>query len=178
MDEAAFSVDFAAAYTIIAALLICIFFTATNAISSGLTTGYSDELKPLAGQVGDVLLKSQGSPEDWYMGPSSALSATSIGLSAGHPGVLSAYKVEGLYFFNGSTLKNMLGLEDREEGYGLRIEIRSLDGALWRDFGYPLPPDTMDVCRSERMAIIREQDGTSREAAIAVYLWRKNVGAV
>jgi hypothetical protein len=178
MDEAAFSVDFAAAYTIIAALLICIFFMATNAISSGFTASYSDELKPLVGQVGDLLLKSQGSPEDWYMGPSSALNATGIGLSDGHPGVLSAYKVEGLYFFNASALKNMLGLDDMEEGYGLRIEIRSLDGALSRDLGYPLPPDTMDVCKSERIAIVKEQDGTSREAAIAIYLWRKNVGAV
>jgi hypothetical protein len=178
MDEAAFSVDLAAAYTIIAALLVCIFFTATNAISSGLTIGYSEELKPLVEQVGDVLLKSQGSPEDWYMGPSSASNATSIGLSGGRPGVLSTYRVEGLYFFNGTALKNMLGLEDTQEGYGLRIEIRSLDGVLSRDFGYPLPPDTMDVCKSERVAIIKEQDGTSREAAVAIYLWRKNVGAV
>jgi hypothetical protein len=177
MDEAAFSVDFAAAYTIIAALFICIFFVATNTVSPAFTASYSEELRPIAWQVGDELLKSKGVPDDWYMGPASAVNATAVGLSAGNFGVLSAYKIEGLYLFNASALKKSLGLEDREEGYGVRIEIRSLDGAISREFGYPLPPDTKDVCRSGRVATIREQDGTSREAALTVYLWRKNVGA-
>ena len=178
MDEAAFSVDFAAAYTIMAILLICIFFTAMNAISMVFTASYSNELDPLVAQVGDELIKSQGSPADWYMGPSSALNATGVGLSAGRSGVLSAYKIEGLYFFNGSALKKVLGLVDKEEGYGLRVEIRSLDSAISRDFGYPLPPDTKDVCKSRRIAIIKEQDGISRETAVTIYLWRKNVGAM
>lgn len=177
MDEAAFSIDFAAAYTIIAALFVCVFFAAANTISPAFTTSYSNELKPIAWQVGDELLKSRGIPDDWYMGPASALNATAVGLSNGNFGVLSAYKIEGLYLFNASALKKRLGLEEEEEDYGVRIEIRSLDGAIGRVFGYPLPPDTKNVCRSVRLAIIEEPDGTSREVAITVYLWRKNVGA-
>ena len=178
MDDAAFSIDFAAAYTVLAVLLVCVFFTATNTISARYTTGYTDELRPLAERLGDILIKSPGEPEDWYMGPANASNASIIGLSSDYPNLLSSYKVEGLYLFNASRLKAALGLADSGEIYGLRIEIGSLDGAISRTYGYPLPPDTRDVYKSYRMATIREPDGTCRDARVTIYMWRKNVGAI
>jgi hypothetical protein len=172
----AFSVDFAAAYTVLAILLVCTFFTATNIMSAGLTAGYAGELDPLAGRIGDVLLKEPGEPSDWHMGPQAAGSPAIIGLSDGDPNILSVYKVDGLYMFNASALKKAVGLDD-EGQYGLRIEIDSLDGTISRAAGYPLPPDTMDVCKSRRLAAIKDQDGIYREAEVNVYLWRKDVGA-
>ena len=177
MDEAAFSVDFAAAYTVMAILFVCIFFTATNAISTRYTAGYADELRPLAIQVGDELLKTPGSPY-WYMDPSSSKNATAIGLTEGGRNVLSTYKIEGLNFYNASGLKEALGLSDKDEEYGLRIEIKSLNGTISRTFGYPLPPDTRDVFKSPRIATIKDQDGIYRDASVIIYLWRKDVGAV
>ena len=175
-DEAAFSIDFAAAYTVMAILFVCTFFTASNAISAGYTTGYADELNPIAEHLGDALLESPGIPGDWYMDPYNANNATAIGLSLDRPNVLSTYKIDGLCLYNASALKKALGLDDKGELYGLRIEIRSLDGSICRAVGYPLPPDTKDVCRSVRIATIKEQDGTFRNAAVTVYLWRKYVG--
>jgi hypothetical protein len=177
MDDAAFSIDFAAAYTVLAVLLVCIFFTATNAISVRYTASYADELRPLVESLGDILLKSPGEPVDWYMSPASARNASIIGLSAGYPNVLSSYKMEGLYLFNASGLKGALGLSDPDGQYGLRIEIKSLDGAVSRTAGYPLPPDTVDVYKSYRAAAVEEPDGTCRDARITIYLWRKDVGA-
>jgi hypothetical protein len=60
----------------------------------------------------------------------------------------------------------------------LRIEIHSLDGTISSALGYPLPPDTKDVCKSERIATIKDQDSNFRNAVITIYLWRKYVGAV
>jgi hypothetical protein len=177
MDDAAFSIDFAAAYTVLAVLLVCTFFTATNAISARYTAGYADELRPLAERLGDVLLKSPGEPAEWYMGPSNASNASIIGLSAGYPNLLSSYKMDGLYLFNATGLKGALGLADADGRYGLRIVIESLDGAVSRTVGYPLPPDTKDVYKSYRMAAIKEPDGTCRDARVTIYLWRKDVGA-
>ena len=177
MDDATFSIDFAAAYTVLAVLLVCTFFTATNAISVRYTTGFADELKPLAERLGDVLLKSPGEPESWYMGPSNARNASIIGLSDGYPNLLSSYKMDGLYLFNATGLKGALGLADADGGYGLRIVIESLDGAVSRTVGYPLPPDTKDVYKSYRIATIKEPDGTCRDARIIIYMWRKDVGA-
>ncbi len=177
MDDGAFSIDFAAAYTVLAALLVCTFFTATNAISVKYTAGYADELGPLAERLGDVLLKSPGEPEDWYMGPPEAANATIIGLSDGRPNLVSAYKLDGLYLYNASGLKGALGLADAGGKYGLRIEIKSVDGVVSRAVGYPLPPDTRDVYKSCRLAAIEEPDGTCRDARVTVYLWRKDVGA-
>jgi hypothetical protein len=173
----AFSIDFAAAYTVLAILLVCTFFTATNVMSAGLTAGYAGELGPLAGRIGDVLLKEPGEPYDWYMAPRGTGSPVVIGLSDGDPNILSIYKVDGLYMFNASALKTAVGLYDEEGQYGLRIEIDSMDGAISRAAGYPLPPDTKDVCKSCRLAAIRDQDGIYREAEVSVYLWRKDVGA-
>jgi len=177
MDDAAFSIDFTAAYAVLAVLLACTFFTAANAISVRYTAGYADELRPLAERLGDILLKSPGEPEDWYMGPSNASHASIIGLSEGDPNLLSSYKMDSLYLFNATGLKTALGLADAGERYGLRIEIESLDGAVSRTVGYPLPPDTKDVYKSYRMAAIREPDGTCRDARIMIYMWRKDVGA-
>ena len=173
----AFSVDFAAAYTVLAILLVCTFFTATNAISASLTRGYAAELVPLADSIGDALLKCPGEPSDWYMDPSSARSPDIIGLSTDDPNILSIYKVDGMNLYNASALKAALGLEDKGEQYGLRIEINSLDGTISRTAGYPLPPDTKDVCKSIRVATVKDQDGIYRDAAVNVYLWRKDVGA-
>ncbi len=173
----AFSIDFAAAYTVLAILLIGTFFTATNALSAGLTAGYAGELEPLAGRIGDVLLKEPGEPVDWYMGPRAAGSPVVIGLSDGDPNILSIYKVDGLCMFNATALKNAAGLYDEEGQYGLRIEINSQDGTIRRAAGYPLPPDTKDVCKSCRLAAIKDQDSIYRDAEVIVYLWRKDVGA-
>lgn len=173
----AFSIDFAAAYTVLAILLVCTFFTATNVMSARLTAGYAEELTPLAGRIGDVLLKDPGEPSDWYMDPSSARSPAVVGLSAGEPNILSTYKIDGLYMYNASALKEAVGMKDEEGQYGLRIEIYSLDGSISRTAGYPLPPDTKDVCKSSRLAAIKDQDGIYRDAVLNVYLWRKDVGA-
>lgn len=174
MDDAVFSIDFAAAYTVLAVLLVCTFFTATNVISSRLTAGYAEELNPMAVRLGDVLLKTPGEPDDWYMGPGSH---QNIGLSTGDPNILSVYKIDGLYLYNASGLKKALGLGDDEGQYGLRIEISSLDGSISRSVGYPLPPDTKDVCKSTRLAAIVDQDNIHRDAVVNIYLWRKDVGA-
>ncbi|MDI6897134.1 hypothetical protein [Methanocella conradii] len=178
MDDATFSIDFAAAYAILAILLACAFFTATNLISAMYSASYADDLEPLAESLGDTLLRSPGEPDGWYIDPSAARNASIIGLSAGDPNVLSAYKLEGLYFYNASGLKEALGLVDESGLYGLRIEIKSFDGVLYRTAGYPLPPDTKDVCVSSRIATIKEEDGTYRDACVTLYLWRKHVGAM
>lgn len=174
MDDATFSIDFAAAYTVLAVLLVCTFFTATNVMSSRLTASYAGELEPLTVSLGDVLLTTPGEPGDWYMGPGDSLN---IGLSGDNPNILSIYKIDGLFLFNASRLKKALGLEDDEGRYGLRIEINSLDGSISRTVGYPLPPDTKDVCKSTRLATIVDQDNIHRDATVNIYLWRKDVGA-
>ena len=177
MDDAVFSIDFAGAYTVLALLLVCTFFTATNTISARYTAGYADELRPLAERLGDILLKTPGEPEDWYVGPANAANASIVGLSEGHPNLLSSYKMDGLYLFNASRLKAALGMADASESYGLRIEIDSLDGAVSRTAGYPLPPDTKDVYKACRIATVKEPDGTCRDAHVIIYVWRKDVGA-
>jgi hypothetical protein len=177
MDDAAFSMDFAVAYTILAVLLACTFFTATNLISTRYTASYADDLEPLAESLGDTLLKSPGEPEGWYVDPSAAGNASIIGLSAGRPNVLSACRLDGLYLYNASGLKEALGLADDGGLYGLRIEVKSLDGVENRAAGYPLPPDTKDVCVSTRVATIEEPDGMYRDARVTIYLWRRHVGA-
>jgi hypothetical protein len=177
MDDGAFSIDFAAAYTVLAVLLVCVFFTAENAISVSYTAGYADELGPVAERLGDVLLKSPGEPDSWYMGPSDAANARIVGLSDGRPNVLSSYKVDGLGMYNAQGLKGALGLGDPGGQYGLRVEIKSLDGGFSRAFGYPLPPDTVDVCKSCRLAAVEEPAGSYRDARVLVYLWRRDVGA-
>ncbi len=177
MDEAAFSIDFAVAYTILAVLLACTFFTATGLISTRYTASYAEDLEPLAESLGDTLLRSPGEPEGWYVDPSAAANASIIGLSEGRPNVLSAYRLDGLYLYNASGLKDALGLIDEGGVYGLRIEIKSLDGMENRTAGYPLPPDTRDVCVSRRVATIEEPDGTYRDACVTIYLWRRHAGA-
>lgn len=173
----AFSIDFAAAYTVLAILLVCTFFTATNAISAGLTASYSGELEPLAERIGDVLLKDAGDPPDWYLSPPTSGSPNIIGLSTGDPNILSINKVDGLYMYNASALKKVVGLDDEKEQYGLRLEIYTIDGSISRTAGYPLPPDTKDVCKSVRLASIVDQDRIYRDATLVVFLWRKDVGA-
>jgi hypothetical protein len=175
-DNGAFSIDFVAAYSIMALLILCAFFTATNAISVRYTAGYSGDLAPLAGNIGDMLLKSTGEPSNWYLDPDTARDANRIGLSGGKPNVITEERIQGLYFYSPSGVKAALGLSDPDDDYGLRIEIKSSDGAVSKSAGYPLPPDTRDVWKSSRAAAIEEFDGTYRSATLTVYMWRHDVG--
>jgi hypothetical protein len=168
--------DFVAAYSIMALLIICAFFTASNAISVRYTAGYSSDLAPIAGSIGDMMLKGSGEPSNWYLDPDIAHDAQRIGLSGGRPNVITEERIQGLYFYNPPALKAALGLSDPDDDYGLRLEIRSSDGAVSKYAGYPLPPDTMDVWKSTRAAAIEEFDGTYRSATLTVYMWRQDVG--
>lgn len=173
----AFTIDFVAAYAVLAVLLAGTFITATGAISTGLTMSYAGELAPVAGRVGDVLLHGTGDPEDWHVDPSHARSPRIIGLSTGDPNVISVQKADALCLYNASALKRAVGLVDEEGQYGLRVEIGAVDGSFFRSAGYPLPPDTKDVRKSVRIASIGDQDGIYRDAVLVVYLWRRDVGA-
>ena len=133
-------------------------------------------LSGLTENVGDMLLKSAGEPSTWYIDPGTARAASRIGLSGGSPNVITEERIQALSFFNPPSLKSVLGLSDSSDEYGLRVEIKSADGAFYKSAGYPLPPDTKDVCKSVRAAAIEEPDGTYRGATVIVYMWRKDVG--
>lgn len=175
MDDGVFSIDFAIAYAVFAVLILLTFFTAMNAISVRYTASYANDLAPLAERTGDMLLGSTGTPQDWYMSPYAADNASLIGLSNGQPNVLSLGKVDGLGMINATRLKGLAGLPENDD-YGLRVEIRSSDGAVSRSAGYPLPPDTANVYKSTRIAVIKETDDLQRNAFVTIYLWRKDVG--
>lgn len=173
-DKGAFSIDFVAAYSVLAILILCAFFVATNIVSVRYTTSYASDLDRLCENVGDTLLGTTGEPTTWYIDPGTARGATHIGLSGGSPNIITEERIQALSFFNPPTLKSMLGLSDYNDAYGLRLEIES--SASYRSAGYPLPPDTKDVCKSVRAASIEEPDGTYRSATVTVYMWRKDVG--
>ena len=175
-DSGAFSLDFVAAYTVMAVLVLCAFFTATNIISVRYTDSYAGDITPIAENVGDLLLHGAGEPSTWYVDPGTAHEATRIGLSGGSPNIVLEEKVRALNFYNPQALKTVLGLSDTVGDYGLRIEVKSRDGTVSRSAGYPLPPDTKEVCKSVRTAVIEEPDGTDRTATVTVYLWRRSVG--
>jgi hypothetical protein len=175
-DKGAFSIDFVAAYSVLAILILCAFFTATNIVSVRYTASYVGDIDQLTENVGDTLLKSAGEPSDWYIDPGTAQGVTRMGLSGGSPNIITEERIQGLSFFNPPTLKSALGLSDSSGMYGLRLEIASEDGMVHKSAGYPLPPDTKDVCKSVRAAAIEELDGTYRSASVTVYMWRKDVG--
>lgn len=173
-DKGAFSIDFVAAYSVLAVLILCAFFTATNIVSVRYTASYAGDIDRISENMGDVLLESAGEPTNWYIDPGTARGATRIGLSGGRPNVITEERIQALSFFNPPTLKTSLGLLDSDDEYGLRLEIES--GAFYRSAGYPLPPDTKDVGKSVRAAAIEEPDGTYRSATVTIYMWRKDVG--
>ncbi len=175
-ENGVFSIDFVAAYSVLAVLILCAFFTATNIVSVRYTASYAGDIDRISDNVGDMLLKSAGEPSTWYIDPGTARGATRIGLSGGSPNVITEERIQALSFFNPPTLKSVLGLSDSADEYGLRVEIKSGDGAFYKSAGYPLPPDTKDVCKSVRAAAIEEPDGTYRCATVTVYMWRKDVG--
>lgn len=172
-ERGAFSIDFVAAYSVLIALILCAFFAASNVVSVRYTASYANDLAPLVENVGNGLLHGQGEPREWYVDPAVARTAKGIGLSGGAPNVLTEDRIGALSFYDPPALRGILGLS---EEYGLRLEIRSNDGAISRSSGYLLPPDTKDVCKSIRAASIESPDGTYRSATMIVYLWRKNVG--
>jgi hypothetical protein len=173
-DTGAFSIDFVAAYTVLAILILCAFFTATNIVSVRYTASYAGDLDRLSENVGDTLLMTAGEPATWYIDPGTARGATRIGLSGDGPNIITEERVQALSFFNPPELKTVLGLSDSNDEYGLRLEIES--DKFVKTAGYPLPPDTKDVCKSVRVSAIEEPDGTYRSATIIVYMWRKDVG--
>lgn len=175
-DHGAFSIDFAAAYSVLAILILCAFFTATNIVSVRYTDSYAGDIDRISENVGDMLLKSTGEPSAWYMDPGTARNTTRIGLSGGSPNVITEERIQALGFFNPPLLKTDLGLSDSTDEYGLRVEIETGDGVFHKSVGYPLPPDTRDVSKSVRAAAIEEPDGTYRCATVTVYMWRKDVG--
>lgn len=175
-DSGVFSIDFVAAYSVLAVLILCAFFTATNIVSVRYTASYADDLSLISENMGDMLLKNTGEPSTWYIDPGTARSATSIGLSGGSPNVITEERIQALSFFSPPSLKPLLGLSDSTDQYGLRVEIGSGDGTFYKSAGYPLPPDTKDVYKSVRAAAIENPDGTYRGATVIVYMWRKDVG--
>ncbi len=175
-DNGAFSIDFVAAYSILAVLILCAFFTATNIVSVRYTASYAGDIDLMADNIGDMLLKNTGEPSTWYIDPGTARGAICIGLSGGSPNVITEERIEALNFFSPPSLKSVLGLSDSVDEYGLRVEIKSGDGTFYKSAGYQLPPDTKDVCKSVRAAAIEEPDGTYRGATVTVYMWRKDVG--
>jgi hypothetical protein len=67
-----FTIDFIAGCGIFVLLLAVAFYFAVSSISHDFTAGYASALRPLAGEVTDMLVLSQGSPSEWYMSPSLA----------------------------------------------------------------------------------------------------------
>ena len=175
-DRGAFSIDFVAAYTVLAILALCAIFTATNMVSVRFTNSYAGDITPLAENIGDTLLRSTGEPVNWYLDPGTARSATSIGLSGGNPNIILAEKLQGLSFYNPQALSSLLGVTNNSSDYGVRLEIVSNDGTVSAAAGYQLSPDTVQVGKTVRIAAIEYPDGTYKDATMTVYLWRNSVG--
>jgi hypothetical protein len=176
-DSGSFTIDMIAAYTFMIILIVSVFFTASNSISTALTRQYADELQPFAENIGDMLLKGRGSPENWHSDPISSGNVTLIGLSAGSPNILSERKVAALGHFNSSALARVIGLNDYDNRYGLRIEVLSNDGTIIMASGHVLKNGTKNAFISRRVAVIEQDDGTYKNAILTVYLWREYVGA-
>jgi hypothetical protein len=92
-DGGVFTIDFIAGCGIFVLLLAVAFYFAISSISHDFTAGYASALRPLAGEISDMLVLSQGSPQEWYMSPSLAGRASFIGLSDGRPCFVSEDKV-------------------------------------------------------------------------------------
>lgn len=171
-----FTIDFMAGYGLFIVLLAVVFHFAASAISQDFTASYSTELRPLAGEVSDMLILGPGSPPEWHMSPALARGASFIGLSDGRPCILSADKVYSLGFFNESELARHLELDDSEHYYGIRIEVSANDGSIAVASGYIVDDGTMDVCKCVRLVGIIDADGTEKSGKLIIYLWRKYEG--
>ena len=171
-----FTIDFIAGCGIFVLLLAVAFYFAISSISHDFTAGYASALRPLAGEVTDMLVLSQGSPSEWYMSPSLAREASFIGLSDGRPCFVSEDKVYALGFFNETGLAGHLSLDDSENYYGIRIEVSADDGSVQIASGHIVDDGTMDVCKCVRLVGIVDADGTERSGKLVLYLWRKHEG--
>ncbi len=171
-----FTVDFVAGCGIFVALLAIAFFSATSSIAHDYTAGYASALRPLAGEVSDMLVLGQGSPAEWYMSPSAANRSSSIGLSDGRPCIVSEDQVYALGFFNETGLARHLCLDDSENYYGVRIEVSADDGSISVASGYVVDDGTLDVCKCVRLVGIVDADGLERSGKLVLYLWRKHEG--
>jgi hypothetical protein len=171
-----FSIDFIAGCGIFVLLLAVAFYFAVSSISHDFTAGYASALRPLAGEVSDMLVLGEGSPQEWYMSPLMASSASFIGLSDGRPCLISEDKVYALGFFNETGLASHLCLDDSENYYGVRIEVSADDGSVQVASGYIIDDGTMDVCKCVRLVGIVDADGLERSGKVVLYLWRKHEG--
>ena len=171
-----FTVDFVAGCGIFILLLAIAFYFAISSISHDFTAGYASALRPLAGEVSDMLVLSQGSPVQWHMSPSMANQSSFIGLSDGRPCLISEDKVYALGFFNETGLARHLCLDDSENYYGVRIEVSADDGSVQVASGYIVDDGTMDVCKCVRLVGIVDADGVERSGKLVLYLWRKYEG--
>jgi hypothetical protein len=172
----AFSIDFLAGWGIFILLLAAAFNFSIGSISHDYTASYAAALRPLAGEVSDMLVLSQGSPQEWYRSPALARGASFIGLSDGRPCFISEDKVYALGFFNETELARHLDLGDQDNYYGVRIEVSADDGSISVACGYVIDESTMDVCRCVRLVGIVDADGVDRSGKLVLYLWRKHEG--
>jgi hypothetical protein len=171
-----FTVDFVAGCGIFILLLAIAFYFATSSIAHDFTAGYASALCPLAGEVSDMLVLSQGSPAQWHMSPSLAAGASFIGLSDGRPCLINEDKVYALGFFNETGLARHLNLDDSENYYGVRVEVSADDGSVQIASGYIIDDGTMDVCKCVRLVGIVDPDGLEKSGKLILYLWRKHEG--
>jgi hypothetical protein len=172
----AFSIDFLAGWGLFILLVAISFYFAISSISHDFTASYASGLRPLAGEVSDMLVLSQGSPTEWHRSPSLALGASFIGLSDGRPCFISEDRVYALGFFNETGLASHLSLEGSENYYGIRIEVSADDGSIQVASGYIVDDGTMDVCKCVRLVGIVDADGLERSGKLILYLWRKHEG--
>lgn len=171
-----FSIDFLAGWGLFILLLAVAFYFAISSISRDFTASYASGLRPLAGEVSDMLVLSQGSPPEWHMSPSLARGASFIGLSDGRPCFVSEDKVYALGFFNETGLAGHLDLDDSENCYGVRVEVSADDGSIQVASGYIIDDGTMDVCKCVRLVGIVDADGVERSGKLVLYLWREHEG--
>ena len=172
----AFTIDLIAGSGLFVVLLAVAFHLAASSIAHEFTAAYATGLRPLAGEVSEMLVQSPGSPTTWETSQAMAREAAFVGLSDGRPGFLSADKVYALAFFNDSELARHLGLDDLEHGYGIRIEVSADDGSLSVAAGFAIDDGTADVCKCVRLVEIAGADDTERSGKLIVYLWRKYEG--
>jgi hypothetical protein len=172
----AFSIDFLAGWGLFILLLAVAFYFAISSIAHDFTASYASALRPLAGEVSDMLVLSQGLPPEWHVSPSLARGASFIGLSDGRPCFITEDKVYALGFFNETELASHLDLDDSENSYGVRIEVSADDGSIQVASGYIIDDGTMDVCKCVRLLGIVDADGVERSGKLVLYLWRKHEG--
>lgn len=173
----AFSLDLIAALSLFSIVLLTAVCLSVGSVSAIYTESYASEQKLVAGQIGDVLIYSQGSPPDWHIGPNRALDAEFIGLSDGRPCMVSSEKAYSLSYFNALELRKRFNLDEEENPGGVRIEITSDDGTISTASGYCPDGKTADVFRSVRLVMIRQPDGVERPGKVTVLLWREHAGS-